>query len=189
MGFFFFALRNTKKILISPPKSFHDWKMKFFYIHAEVTPMAKQFRNRGPIPKEDVAIPRGAAWYENLLALLNRVFGEQILVAVGMSEKWSKDSENILVLLLEGEETALYQGAFFTFAGVMGTRPLRDGEEFWSEQMRPNFMHARLEAFATPPIASEGACIPNPMLCRAVTSAGKRDCLSFQRGVSRFFRM
>ncbi|KAJ0592099.1 hypothetical protein HanHA300_Chr03g0080931 [Helianthus annuus] len=31
MGFFSFALRSAKKILINPPKSFHDRKMKFFF--------------------------------------------------------------------------------------------------------------------------------------------------------------
>ncbi|MFS7977757.1 hypothetical protein Hanom_Chr10g00907741 [Helianthus anomalus] len=131
MSFFSFALRNTRKILISPPKSFHDWKMKFFYIRAEVIPMAMQFRNMGPIPKEDVAIPRGETGYENLLALPNQVFGEQILVTAGLNDKWPEDRKDIPLLLLEGEETALYQGAFLTFAGVMGTSPLRDGEEFW----------------------------------------------------------
>ncbi|MFS7966205.1 hypothetical protein Hanom_Chr09g00771111 [Helianthus anomalus] len=30
MGFFSFALRGANKILIIPPKSFQDWKMKFF---------------------------------------------------------------------------------------------------------------------------------------------------------------
>ncbi|KAJ0540800.1 hypothetical protein HanRHA438_Chr09g0377351 [Helianthus annuus] len=29
-GFFSFATRGSKKLLINPPKSFHDWKGKFF---------------------------------------------------------------------------------------------------------------------------------------------------------------
>ncbi|KAM0040199.1 hypothetical protein Hdeb2414_s0012g00391011 [Helianthus debilis subsp. tardiflorus] len=81
MGFFSFGLRNAKKILISPPKSFHDWKMKFFFIRAEVIPMAMTFRGMGSIPKEDVKVPRSEGWYESLLALPKRVFGEQVLVA------------------------------------------------------------------------------------------------------------
>ncbi|MFS7968191.1 hypothetical protein Hanom_Chr09g00794601 [Helianthus anomalus] len=71
MGFFSFTLRAAKKILINPPKSFHDWKMKFFFIRAEVILMAMQFRGMGPIPKEEIKVPRGAAWYENLMALPN----------------------------------------------------------------------------------------------------------------------
>ncbi|KAM0031338.1 hypothetical protein Hdeb2414_s0017g00507671 [Helianthus debilis subsp. tardiflorus] len=52
MGFFSFALRGVKKILISPPKSFHDWKMKFFFIRAEVISMVMQFGGMGLIPKQ-----------------------------------------------------------------------------------------------------------------------------------------
>ncbi|MFS7960450.1 hypothetical protein Hanom_Chr08g00703291 [Helianthus anomalus] len=47
MGFFAFALRSTKKILINPPKSFHNRKMKFFFIRAEVIPMVMQFQDFG----------------------------------------------------------------------------------------------------------------------------------------------
>ncbi|MFS8035249.1 hypothetical protein Hanom_Chr17g01590841 [Helianthus anomalus] len=173
MGFCSFTLRSVKKILISHPKSFHDWKMKFFFIHEEVIPMAMQFRGMGLIAKEDVKVSRGVAWYENLVALPNRVFGEQVLFAAGMSDKWLVDFENVHVLLLDGEETVLYQSAFPTFVGVMGTRPLRDGEEFWLEQIRPNFMYARIEAFVASPLATEGARIPNPKPSRAITSAGK----------------
>ncbi|KAJ0680507.1 hypothetical protein HanPI659440_Chr16g0624981 [Helianthus annuus] len=83
MGFFSFALCAAMKILISPPKSFHDWKIKFFFIRAEVIPMAMEFRGMGPIPKDEMKVPRDAAWYENLMALPNWVFDEQVLVAVG----------------------------------------------------------------------------------------------------------
>ncbi|MFS7937931.1 hypothetical protein Hanom_Chr05g00433551 [Helianthus anomalus] len=131
MGFFSFALRNAKKILISPPKSFHDWKMKFFYICAEVIPMAMQFRAMGPIAKEHMAISRGTTWYENLMALPNLVFGEQVFVAAGMSDRWPEDIESVFVLLFDGH------------------------------------------AFAAPPLAAEGARIPRPRLCRAITFARK----------------
>ncbi|MFS7899159.1 hypothetical protein Hanom_Chr05g00405321 [Helianthus anomalus] len=90
-----------------------------------------------------------------------------------MTDKWLENSESVSVLLLEGKETALYQSAFPTFAGVMGARPLRDGEEFWLEHIRTNFMYAQIEAFAAPPIATEGVRIPNPRPCSAITSSGK----------------
>ncbi|MFS7946874.1 hypothetical protein Hanom_Chr06g00541491 [Helianthus anomalus] len=119
MGFFSCALRNAKKILISPPKSFHDWKMKFFFIRVEVIPMEMTFRGMGSIPKEDVKVPHSEG------------------VGCGdMSDKWPKDSESVHVLLFDGQ-AALYQSVFPTFARVMGTRPLRDGEEFWLEQIGP----------------------------------------------------
>ncbi|MFS8025222.1 hypothetical protein Hanom_Chr16g01472451 [Helianthus anomalus] len=49
----------------------------------------------------------------------------------------------------------------------------RQGEEYWSEQIPPNFMYVRVELFATPPVATEGAHISNPSPCRAITPAGK----------------
>ncbi|KAF5822974.1 hypothetical protein HanRHA438_Chr01g0033961 [Helianthus annuus] len=77
--------------------------MKFLFIRAEVIPMVMQFRRMGPIPKEEMKVPHGVAWYENLMALPNRVFGEQVLVAAGMSDKWPEDSKSVPVLLLDGE--------------------------------------------------------------------------------------
>ncbi|MFS7912594.1 hypothetical protein Hanom_Chr02g00131791 [Helianthus anomalus] len=106
--------------------------MNFFFIRAELIPM--------PIHKEEMKVPRGAAWYENLMALTNRFFGEQVLLAAGMSDKWPENNENVPVLLLGDEEVALYQSAFLVFVGVMGVRPPRDGEEYCLEQIRPNFM-------------------------------------------------
>ncbi|KAJ0680790.1 hypothetical protein HanPI659440_Chr16g0628311 [Helianthus annuus] len=103
LGFFFFALRNVKKILINPPKSFHDWKMKFFFICEEVIPIAMEFRQPSAIPKEDTPIPKKAAWYDKLMATPNRVFGKQVLVAVGMSDKWPKRSKDVPALLSNGE--------------------------------------------------------------------------------------
>ncbi|MFS8019648.1 hypothetical protein Hanom_Chr15g01406181 [Helianthus anomalus] len=61
MGFFSFTLRNVKKILINPPKSFHDWNMKFFFIREEVIPIAMEFRQLGAIEKEDTPIPKKEA--------------------------------------------------------------------------------------------------------------------------------
>ncbi|MFS8034164.1 hypothetical protein Hanom_Chr17g01578011 [Helianthus anomalus] len=118
--------------------------MKFFYIREEVIPIDMEFSDSAPIPKEDMKIRRGAAWYEKLMALPNRVF-----------------------------EVVLYQSAFPAFVGIMGTRPLRDDDEYWLEQIQPNFMYARAELFAVPPAATEGVRIPNPMPCRAITPAGK----------------
>ncbi|KAM0033605.1 hypothetical protein Hdeb2414_s0016g00488031 [Helianthus debilis subsp. tardiflorus] len=56
----------------------------------------------------------------------------------------------------------------------MGVRPLRAGDEYWLEEIQPNFMYAPAEVFAAPPVATEGARIPNPRPCRAITPAGKK---------------
>ncbi|MFS7912970.1 hypothetical protein Hanom_Chr02g00136171 [Helianthus anomalus] len=104
--------------------------MKFFYICAEVILMVMQFRDSVPIVREDLKISRDAAWYEKLMALPNQAFGEQVLVAAGMSDKWPHDSENVPVLLLKGQEVATYHHAFPAYAGVMAVRPLRTDEKY-----------------------------------------------------------
>ncbi|KAJ0605239.1 hypothetical protein HanHA300_Chr02g0060761 [Helianthus annuus] len=141
MGFYSFALRNVKKILINPPKSFHDWKTKFFFIREEVMPIAMVFRSPGEIEKEDTPIPKKEAWYDNLMPTPNRVFGEQVPVAAGMSDKWPERGKEVPVLLFNGEEQALYQSAFKTFGGNMGVRPLESGEPYWYERIKDNFLY------------------------------------------------
>ncbi|KAM0067093.1 hypothetical protein Hdeb2414_s0002g00056861 [Helianthus debilis subsp. tardiflorus] len=111
-----------------------------------------ELRDSAAIPKEDMKILCGAAWYEKLMALPNQVFGEQVLVAAGMSVKWMEKREDVHVLLLNGEEVVLYQSAFPAFVGTMGVRPLHSGEEYWFKQIKPNFMYARAELFVAPPL-------------------------------------
>ncbi|MFS7925649.1 hypothetical protein Hanom_Chr04g00287571 [Helianthus anomalus] len=104
-------LRNLDK----PPKSFHDWKMKFFFIREEVMPIAMIFRESDKTEKEELPIPKAADWYMRLLARQNRIIGEQVLVTAAMSDKWPERSE---------------EAAFPTFSGSMGVRPLEAGEAF-----------------------------------------------------------
>ncbi|KAJ0435040.1 hypothetical protein HanPSC8_Chr17g0788971 [Helianthus annuus] len=103
MGFYSFAQRGAKKILINSPKSFHDWKMKFFFIWEEDIPIAMISRESDGIKKEELPTPKRVYWYLWLMATPNRVFGEQVLVAAGMSDKWPKRSEEVPVLMLTGE--------------------------------------------------------------------------------------
>ncbi|KAJ0752713.1 hypothetical protein HanPI659440_Chr09g0327471 [Helianthus annuus] len=175
MGFFSFASRGAaKKILLNPPKSFHDWKPKFFFIREEVVPVAMTFREwTEAIPKEDLSIPKTALWYQQLTPTPNRVFGENVLVAAKMSDQWSPSSREVPVLKLGDQEAQLYQAAFTTFGGSMGVRPLRDDEESWYDQIRGNFMFPAADAFASPPTATEGAQYPKPRPLRSVTLAGK----------------
>ncbi|KAJ0582107.1 hypothetical protein HanRHA438_Chr04g0191431 [Helianthus annuus] len=94
IGFYSFSNRGAaKKILISSPKSFHDWKMKFFFIRKEVIPIAMIFRESDKIDKEELPIPKGADWYLKLLATPNRIFGENVLVAAHISDNWPENSE------------------------------------------------------------------------------------------------
>ncbi|XP_021980009.1 uncharacterized protein LOC110876140 [Helianthus annuus] len=175
MGFFSFASRGAaKKILLNPPKSFHDWKPKFFFIREEVLPIAMPFRDwTEPVLKEDLPILKHALWYQQLTPTPHRVFGENVLVAARMSDQWSSDSKEVPVLKIGDQEAQLYQAAFATFAGSMGVRPLREDEESWHEQIRGNFMYPVADAFASPPTTTEGAQFPKPRPLRSVTSARK----------------
>ncbi|KAF5823186.1 hypothetical protein HanXRQr2_Chr01g0035621 [Helianthus annuus] len=175
MGFFSFASRGAaKKILLNPPKSFHDWKPKFFFIREEVLPIAMPFRDWSePVLKEDLPIPKHEWWYQQLTPTPNQVFGENVLVAARMSDQWSPDSKEVPVLKIGDQEAQLYQAAFATFGGSMGARPLREDEESWYEQIRGNFMYPVADAFASPPTTTEGAQFPKPRPLRSVTSAGK----------------
>ncbi|XP_021974836.1 uncharacterized protein LOC110869944 [Helianthus annuus] len=175
MGFFSFASRGAaKKILLNPPKNFHDWKPKFFFIREEVLPIAMPFRDwTEPVLKEDLPIPKQALWYQQLTPTPNGVFGENVLVAARMSDQWSPDSKEVPVLKIGDQEAQLYQAAFATFGGSMGVRPLREDEESWYEQIRGNFMYPVADAFTSPPTATEGAQFPKPRPLRSVTSAEK----------------
>ncbi|MFS7921320.1 hypothetical protein Hanom_Chr03g00235411 [Helianthus anomalus] len=178
IGFYSFGNRGAaKKILIGPPKSFHDWKMKFFFIREEVMSIAMIFRELDKIEKEELPIPKGADCYMNLLATPNQIFGEQVLVAVQMSDKWPETSEDVPVLKFNSEETQLYQAAFPTFGGSMGVHPLRSGEPHWYEQIKGNFLYPPAGVFANPPSATEGAQLPTPRPLCGVTSAGKEILL------------
>ncbi|KAJ0561286.1 hypothetical protein HanHA300_Chr06g0221181 [Helianthus annuus] len=174
MGFYSFAQHGAKKILINPPKSFHDWKMKFFFTREEVMAIAMIFRESNKIEKEEFPTPKAEDWDMRLMATSNRVFGEQVLVAAEMSDKWPARSKEVPILMFNGEVAQLFQSAFPTFGGAMGVRPLGDGEVFWYEQIKDNFMYPPAEIFAALSTATEGAHLPKPRPLRGVTSTGKQ---------------
>ncbi|KAM0046392.1 hypothetical protein Hdeb2414_s0009g00315641 [Helianthus debilis subsp. tardiflorus] len=174
MGFYSFGNRGAaKKMMLNPPKSFHDWRQLFFFIHEEVMPIAMIFRALDMIEKEELEIPKKEGWYVKLTPKPNRVFGENVLVAAQISDQWPEDSTEVPVLKFQDREAHLWQVAFLTFGGSMSSRPLESWEPFWYERIKGNFLYPPAGSFANPPIATEGAHIPNPRPLRAVTSAGK----------------
>ncbi|KAJ0734413.1 hypothetical protein HanPI659440_Chr11g0419801 [Helianthus annuus] len=134
------------------------------------------FREPDVIEKEELPILKTEDRYMRLMATPNRVFGEQVLVAARMSDKWPARSKEVPILMFYGEDMFpyfLYQSAFPTFGGAMGVRPLGDGEVFWYEQIKNNFMYPLTGIFASPLSATKGAHLPRPRPLRGVTSAGK----------------
>ncbi|KAF5759311.1 hypothetical protein HanXRQr2_Chr16g0739711 [Helianthus annuus] len=102
MAFYSFGSRGSaKKILLNPPKSFHDWKQNFFFIREEVIPIAMTFRAPDMIEKEELSIPKKEDWYLQLTATPNRVFGKNVLVAARMSDQWPAESNEVTVLKFE----------------------------------------------------------------------------------------
>ncbi|MFS7967286.1 hypothetical protein Hanom_Chr09g00783991 [Helianthus anomalus] len=93
--------------------------------------------------QNDVPVPKKEAWCVRLTTTPNRIFGQHVLVAAGMSDRWPARSEEISVLLFNGEE------------------------------IKNNFSYPPAGIFANPPTATEGVHRPNPKPLRAVTSAGK----------------
>ncbi|MFS7986957.1 hypothetical protein Hanom_Chr11g01016351 [Helianthus anomalus] len=174
MGFYSFGNRGSaKKILINPPKGFHDWKHKFFFIREEVIPIAMFFRAPDTIEKGELLIPKGADWYLKLIATPNRIFGENVLVAAQMSEQWLADRIEVPLLKFQDREAHLYQVVFPTFGRSMGVRPLESWEQYWYERIKGHFLYPLAGAFTNSPTANEGAHLPNPRPLRAVTSARK----------------
>ncbi|KAF5816299.1 hypothetical protein HanRHA438_Chr03g0144161 [Helianthus annuus] len=99
-GFYSFAQRPTvKKILLVPPKSFHEWKPKFFYIKAGVIPIRMTFRGVEDIEVETLKTPEAEIWYQDLKDVPSIEFPERALVAAGMSLHWRMDRHDKLVYI------------------------------------------------------------------------------------------
>ncbi|MFS7937294.1 hypothetical protein Hanom_Chr05g00425921 [Helianthus anomalus] len=147
--FFCHAQRGKENFehLPPPPKSYHNWKDKFFFIREKVVPIAMDFCAPRVIIKETLVVPKCAGWYMDLKVLSNQAFGESTLVATGMSDKWPRESLVVVVFLQDG------------------------ASKF---HIQVNFMYPSADSFATPLTATEGPRFLNPRPCRAITFVGKK---------------
>ncbi|MFS7972187.1 hypothetical protein Hanom_Chr09g00841761 [Helianthus anomalus] len=85
-GFYSFVQRaSAKKILFNPPKSFHDWKQKFFFIKVGVIPMRMTFRGKEDVPTETIQTPLDKNWYQDLKDVPSIALPEKALVGASMS--------------------------------------------------------------------------------------------------------
>ncbi|MFS7969583.1 hypothetical protein Hanom_Chr09g00810931 [Helianthus anomalus] len=120
-GFYSFAQHPTaKKILLSPPKSFHEWKPKFFYIKAGVIPMKMTFRGAEDIEIETLKTPKMEIWYQDMKDVPSIELPGRALVAAGTS-------------------VALYVVAYKRENGKMTTVQKGANEEPWYHQIVKNF--------------------------------------------------
>ncbi|KAF5755716.1 hypothetical protein HanXRQr2_Chr17g0805891 [Helianthus annuus] len=73
-----------------------------------------------------------------------------------MIDQWAPDSKDVPILKLGDQEVQLYQATFATFGGVIGSRPLKAGEQYWYDQIKGYFMYPVADVFTDPPTSTEG---------------------------------
>ncbi|KAM0048750.1 hypothetical protein Hdeb2414_s0008g00278071 [Helianthus debilis subsp. tardiflorus] len=89
LGFYSFIQHaSAKKILLSPLKSFHDSKPKFFFIKAGVIPMKMVFRGKEEVATKTIQTPYSEAWYQDIKDVLSIALPEKALVGAAMSLCW-----------------------------------------------------------------------------------------------------
>uniref|UniRef100_A0A251RMQ0 Putative transposase (Putative), gypsy type n=1 Tax=Helianthus annuus TaxID=4232 RepID=A0A251RMQ0_HELAN len=139
-GFYSFVQRaSAKKILLHPPKSFHDWKQKFFFIKAGVIPVRMVLRGKEDVPVETLRTPSDETWYQDLKEIPNIILPERAHVGAGMSLNWKMDRDDKPVYTEGGHVVALYVVAYKREGGKMGTIKKNADEEFWYDRIVRNF--------------------------------------------------
>ncbi|KAF5790225.1 hypothetical protein HanXRQr2_Chr09g0380641 [Helianthus annuus] len=154
-GFYSFVQRaSAKKILLQPPKYFHDLKPKFFFIKAGVIPIKMVFRGKEDVPTETIQTPFSENWYQDLKDVLSIALPEKALVGACMSLCWRMNREDKPVYMENGK------GEFWGFlaleGGKMGTVPKKVDEELWYLQIVKNFVLPRDEDLSAQPIPGAG---------------------------------
>ncbi|MFS7978543.1 hypothetical protein Hanom_Chr10g00916681 [Helianthus anomalus] len=103
-GFYSIVQRaSAKKILLQPPKSFHDWKQKLFFIEAGVIPTRMVFRVKEDVPTETIQTPVDENWYQYLKDVPSISSPEKALVGAGMSLNWKMNREEKPVYMEDGK--------------------------------------------------------------------------------------
>ncbi|KAJ0715831.1 hypothetical protein HanPI659440_Chr13g0505921 [Helianthus annuus] len=139
-GFYSFMQRaTTKKILLVPPKYFHKWKGKFFFIKAGVTPMKMNFRGAEDFVTETLKTLESKIWYQDMKDVPSIELAERALVASRMSLHWRADRHDKPVYVEDDKIVALYIVAYKRENGKMKTVQKGANEEPWYHQIVKNF--------------------------------------------------
>ncbi|KAM0027686.1 hypothetical protein Hdeb2414_s0019g00543061 [Helianthus debilis subsp. tardiflorus] len=140
-GFYSFAQRAlAKKILLHPPKSFHEWKPKFFFIKADMIPMKMTFRGKEDTVVETIQTPYSKTWYQDLKDIPSVELPEKALVAAGMRLYWRMEREDKPVGRI----------------GRWPPSPREPDEELWYLQIVKNFVLPRDEDLVAQPSTVAG---------------------------------
>ncbi|KAJ0611213.1 hypothetical protein HanHA300_Chr01g0012651 [Helianthus annuus] len=156
-GFYSFNSRTggVSHCSTNPPKSLHDWKQKFFYIHRGFIPIDMHYREESEgVPRVNVSIDFAEQeWYKVLTRKVTSItqLEERVLVAAGMSMLWVPQNPR-------GVPVYGYQGKFgyslmnileSKAGGAMVVAYLPEGKPVWLEQIRDRFLHPTSESLAT----------------------------------------
>ncbi|KAJ0752349.1 hypothetical protein HanPI659440_Chr09g0323311 [Helianthus annuus] len=147
-GFYSFVQRaSAKKILQQPPKSFHDWKQKFFFIKAGIIPVWMVLRGKEDVPIETLQTPVDENWYQDLKDVPNIALPEKALVGAGMSLNWKMERDDKPVYTEDG------RGKIGREGGRMGTIKKKPDEELWYHRIVGNFVCPRDADLSAQPTA------------------------------------
>ncbi|MFS7930407.1 hypothetical protein Hanom_Chr04g00343971 [Helianthus anomalus] len=139
-GFYSFAQRpTTKKILLVLPKSFHEWKPKFFYIKAGVIPVKMSFRGAKNILAVTLKTSASEIWYWDIKKVRSVELREKALVAARLSLHWEAGCHDKLVYVEDDKIVSLYVVAYKREKGKMATMHKGADEETWYHQIVTNF--------------------------------------------------
>ncbi|MFS7913254.1 hypothetical protein Hanom_Chr02g00139691 [Helianthus anomalus] len=154
-GFYSFMQHaSSKKILLQPPKSFHDWKQKFFIIKVRVIPMKLVFRGKEETAAEMIQTPHSENWYQDLKDVPLIALPEKALVGAAMSLCWQMNREDKPVYMEGDKVVSLYVDAFEREGGKMATIPKIPDEELWYHRIAGNFVFPRDEDLTAQPSSS-----------------------------------
>ncbi|KAJ0713897.1 hypothetical protein HanPI659440_Chr13g0483531 [Helianthus annuus] len=153
-GFYSFNSRTAGVLPCSrdPPKSFHDWKQKFFYIRRGVIPIDMHYRSKSDgVPKMAVSISfTDEEWYKTLTRRPTPIIQleEKALVAADMSLLWvPRDPRAYPVYAYKGKAGYSLINVFDPkVAGEMAMATFPVGEPKWAERIRDNFLHPSSES-------------------------------------------
>ncbi|MFS7971158.1 hypothetical protein Hanom_Chr09g00829421 [Helianthus anomalus] len=153
-GFYSFVQRAfAKKILLQPPKSFHDW-------------------GKEDVPTETIQTPFSENWYQDLKDVPSIALPEKALVGASMSLSWRMNREEKPVYMEDGNVVSLYVVAFEREGGKMATIPKKPDEELWYHRIAMNFVFPRDEDLTAQP-SSGKRCAPTAAIAPKKNDADK----------------
>ncbi|KAJ0786079.1 hypothetical protein HanOQP8_Chr02g0051011 [Helianthus annuus] len=191
-GFYSFVQRGSaKKILLNPPKSFHDWKQKFFFIKVGVIPMRMTFRGKEDIPIETIQTPVDENWYQDPKDVPSISLSEKALVGACMSLNWRMDREEKRVYTEDGKVVSLYVVAFEMEGGKMATIAKKPDEELSYHRIVKNFVLPRDAVLSAQPAA--GSVIirrpkPEPKDAADIPPSNPEDPIDLESSPGRLVR-